>query len=129
MRKIIKAKLIACLSAMVKRGDIDIYEDEVETFIQEFPDIDIYEDEVETFLEEFLSQLGGDQKRSKKVLGHVSGYILFSLETRNKVKDENPEITCEKLGFEVGKRWKALSDDSKKKWNDKAFKQNEDVDE
>ena len=86
-------------------------------------------EEVKSFLSEYLSdQLGKvTKKRSKKDgPGRVSGYLVFSAENRNKIKKENSDISFGEMNSELGKRWKALSESTKKKWNDKAKKQNED---
>jgi len=39
--------------------------------------------------------------------------MLFAKETRPKVKEENPDITFGEVGKELGKRWRALTDEEK----------------
>ena len=61
-----------------------------------------------------------DEKPKKK---RVSGYLLFSSAMRDDVKkelfgDEKPKNS--EIMVELGKRWKALSDEERTVWNDKA---------
>lgn len=61
-----------------------------------------------------------DEKPKKK---RVSGYLLFSSAMRDDVKqelfgDEKPKNS--EIMVELGKRWKALSEEEQKVWNEKA---------
>lgn len=61
-----------------------------------------------------------DDKPKKK---RVSGYLLFSSATRAEVRaelfgDEKPKNS--EIMVELGKRWKALSDEERGEWNAKA---------
>ena len=62
-----------------------------------------------------------DEDKPKKK--RVSGYLLFSSAMRDDVKkelfgDEKPKNS--EIMVELGKRWKALSDEERTVWNDKA---------
>ena len=39
--------------------------------------------------------------------------MLFAKETRPKVKEEHPDFTFGEVGKELGKRWRALTDEQK----------------
>lgn len=39
--------------------------------------------------------------------------MLFAKETRPKVIEDNPDFTFGEVGKELGKRWRALTDDQK----------------
>ena len=61
-----------------------------------------------------------DEKPKKK---RVSGYLLFSSVHRDEVKqelfgDEKPKNS--EIMVELGKRWKALTDEERDEWNVKA---------
>ena len=43
----------------------------------------------------------------------LSSYMLFAKETRPKVKEEHPDFTFGETGKELGKRWRALTDEQK----------------
>ena len=62
-----------------------------------------------------------DEDKPKKK--RVSGYLLFSSAMRDDVKqelfgDEKPKNS--EIMVELGKRWKPLSEEEQKVWNDKA---------
>lgn len=44
----------------------------------------------------------------------ISTYILFSLDIREKIKSENPEMDNKQIMSESGARWKAITDEEKK---------------
>ncbi|ODV93063.1 hypothetical protein PACTADRAFT_184821 [Pachysolen tannophilus NRRL Y-2460] len=50
----------------------------------------------------------------------LSAYMFFANETRDIVRAENPGIAFGQVGKVLGERWKALSDDQKKPFEDKA---------
>jgi len=52
---------------------------------------------------------------SKKPL---TGFMLFSKEHREKVKEDNPEITFGQIGKKLGAMWRELSDDEKQAYKD-----------
>ncbi len=58
----------------------------------------------------------GAKKGSKKGSGTTSPYILFVKEARADVIKKNPKLTFGEVGKELGKLWKALSADKKKKY-------------
>ena len=50
----------------------------------------------------------------------LTGYIVFSMEMREKIKEENPKAKFGKLAKITGAKWKALSPEEKKEWEEKA---------
>lgn len=46
----------------------------------------------------------------------LKGYMLFVKKNRELVKKENPTLAFTEIGKELGKRWKALSAEEKKKY-------------
>ncbi|KAI9365217.1 high mobility group box domain-containing protein [Pilaira anomala] len=50
----------------------------------------------------------------------LSAYMFFSQDQRATVKDESPEATFGQIGKILGEKWKALSDEQKKPYNEKA---------
>jgi len=48
-----------------------------------------------------------------------SAFIAFSNENRDQVKQDKPKASFGDIGRELGKRWHALSDEEKSKYNDK----------
>jgi len=63
-----------------------------------------------------------DPNAPKKAL---SSYLLFSNAIRAQVKAENPEMKITQMSTVIGAKWKAISEEEKKKWNDMAAKQKE----
>ena len=53
------------------------------------------------------------KKKSTGTKKKVSGYMLFCKETRPIIMKENPDLAFGAVGKELGKRWKALSDEEK----------------
>lgn len=49
----------------------------------------------------------------------LSGYMVFAKEMRPKVVEENPDFTFGEVGKELGKRWRALSDEAKEEYKAK----------
>ncbi len=69
-----------------------------------------------------------DSNKSAVRTFRVSGYILFSNENRQAVKDANPDIQLfTEIGKKLGRMWGKLDKADKEKWNAKAAKQNGDV--
>eukprot|EP00538_Stauroneis_constricta_P005858 CAMPEP_0119563466 /NCGR_PEP_ID=MMETSP1352-20130426/23495_1 /TAXON_ID=265584 /ORGANISM="Stauroneis constricta, Strain CCMP1120" /LENGTH=74 /DNA_ID=CAMNT_0007612067 /DNA_START=150 /DNA_END=374 /DNA_ORIENTATION=- len=52
---------------------------------------------------------GGSKKK-------LSGFMLFSKEHRQKVKDDNPDITFGGVGKKLGEMWRALTDKEKEEY-------------
>ena len=50
----------------------------------------------------------------------MTSFMVFSGEMRNKVKEENPDMKLVEIASELGRRWKALTDEEKKPYQDKA---------
>ena len=64
-----------------------------------------------------------DQKRVRapsQNKGKVTGFILYSKNTRDTVKAENEGISFGDTSKMLGKLWKALGDDERNEWNAKA---------
>ena len=49
-----------------------------------------------------------------------SSFFLFSHEARERIKKAQPEIKQTEILKKVGAEWKALTDNEKKKWEDKS---------
>ena len=69
------------------------------------------------------------RKSSKKAVDgpkkNSSAYIHFCNDMRSTCKEENPDIDNKSIMSELGKRWKSLDDDGKKKYEDLAKKDKE----
>ncbi|KAI8096984.1 high mobility group box domain-containing protein [Halteromyces radiatus] len=52
----------------------------------------------------------------------LSAYMFFSQANRNKVKEENPDATFGQLGKILGEKWKNMTDEEKKPYNQQAEK-------
>ena len=64
----------------------------------------------------------------------TTGYLLFAKETRPLAKnditsDENPSPKPTEVVTEIAKRWKALKDEEREEWNEKAKAENASSDE
>ena len=64
----------------------------------------------------------------------TTGYLLFAKETRPLAKndittDENPSPKPTEVVTEIAKRWKALEDEKREEWNEKAKAENASSDE
>ena len=56
----------------------------------------------------------------------LTGYLLFSKEKRSEVKAELGEVKPTEVVTEVAKRWKALTEEERATWNERA-KEDKDV--
>ena len=65
------------------------------------------------------------EEKPKKKRG-MTGYLLFSKEKRPEVKEELGDVKPTDVVTEVAKRWKALTDEERATWNDRA-KEGEEV--
>jgi hypothetical protein len=63
-----------------------------------------------------------DKNEPKKAL---SSYIFFTNENRDKLLKEQPELKFIQVTKELGKRWKAISEDEKRKYEDMSAKDKE----
>ena len=86
---------------------------------------DIDEAEFKEFLNDFLS---GELKMTKAKKpsngkGKVSGYLVFSAENRQALKDEG--MAFGDIGKKLGQMWKELGEEEKAEWNEKATARNE----
>merc|ERR1712080_401873 len=59
----------------------------------------------------------GDDDAPKKAL---SSFMLYSVDARERVKKEDPDIKQTDILKKIGAEWKSLSEGEKKKWEDKA---------
>ena len=50
----------------------------------------------------------------------MTGYLLFSKEKRPEVKEELGDVKPTEVVTEVAKRWKALTDEERTQWNERA---------
>ena len=66
------------------------------------------------------------EEKPKKKRG-MTGYLLFSKENRAAVKEELGEVKPTEVVTEVAKRWKALTDEERGVWNERA-KEGQEVD-
>ena len=64
-------------------------------------------------LHEVWTEVQGSKKQSKP---RKSGYINFCKAKRPELKKKNPGMAFGDQGKELGKMWKALSEDKKKEW-------------
>ena len=58
-----------------------------------------------------------DPKAPKRARGP---YVYFTMDERPKLKDENPDLKFTEIGHALGERWRALSAEDKKKYEEKA---------
>ncbi|KAI7885605.1 hypothetical protein K492DRAFT_141417 [Lichtheimia hyalospora FSU 10163] len=68
---------------------------------------------------------GKVSKRSKDPKGpkrSLSAYMFFSQDKRASVKEENPDASFGQIGKILGQKWKEMSDEEKKPYNDQAAK-------
>jgi len=94
---------------------------------------ELEEDAVKEFLTEFLAQNMGTTKggKVKRVVGQT-GYRLFCAKQResinkkfaSKLKDADNKTKLSTISKELGKQWKALSDEKKEEWKTKADEEN-----
>ena len=68
------------------------------------------------------------EEKPKKKRG-MTGYLLFSKENRAAVKEELGEVKPTEVVTEVAKRWKALTDEERAKWNQTAKDANEETED
>tara|TARA_B100001094_G_scaffold101266_1_gene97415 strand:- start:28 stop:405 length:378 start_codon:yes stop_codon:yes gene_type:complete len=59
------------------------------------------------------------EEKPKKKRG-MTGYLLFSKENRADVKEEMGDVKPTEVVTEVAKRWKALTDEERGSWNERA---------
>ena len=59
------------------------------------------------------------EEKPKKKRG-MTGYLLFSKENRVAVKDELGDVKPTEVVTEVAKRWKAMTDEEREVWNERA---------
>ena len=59
------------------------------------------------------------EEKPKKKRG-MTGYLLFSKENRAAVKEELGEVKPTEVVTEVAKRWKAMTDEEREVWNERA---------
>jgi len=80
---------------------------------QEMANIDKerYKEEMKNYIPEDDEELKKRKKKSKNAPKNVSGpYIFFCKEEREKVKEDNPEMSAKEIMSELGKRWQLIKD-------------------
>ena len=88
--------------------------------------IEILAERIQTLEKQIAMLTKSPKVKTQKVKGsRMSGYILYSKDSREKVVAELSAKSEEKpkssdIMKELGARWKALGDDEKEAWNDKA---------
>lgn len=73
----------------------------------------------ETELKKYNDKHPELENKKPKSTRKRSGYLVFCQETRPKVKADQSELTSQEVTKELGKRWKSLSTDEQKVYNDK----------
>ncbi len=96
---------------------------------------DLDKDELDTFLTEFLAEnmKMKKSKATKEGPSKTNGYRLYCAEQREavtkKIKSKNKDASAKEylslISKQLGTQWKALSDDKRTEWNDKAKEQND----
>ena len=64
------------------------------------------------------------EKAEKTKRRGITGYIMYSSVNRPIVKEEMAEAKPTEVVTELAKRWKALSDEEREEWNERAKKAN-----
>lgn len=64
------------------------------------------------------SRSGKSETRKKRKSSGPNGYMKFSKEMRPRIISENPKMRSDVIAVarEIGKKWRALSDEEKKKY-------------
>ena len=60
-------------------------------------------------------------KKVKKGTRTPSSYVLFSMEYRKKVSEENPDLSLGEVSKKCGEAWKELDETIKNEWKEKAL--------
>ncbi len=83
-----------------------------------------YEGALESFLEENPEVAKNNKRKRKRLEGEPkrakTAYIFFTIESRDRVKNENPEMKTTEILKELGKQWKTLNDSKKSKYEEMA---------
>jgi structure-specific recognition protein 1 len=79
--------------------------------------------------ERFGSKETGKTKKAKKdpnaPKGAKGAFMYFSSEYRDKIKEENPNISFGEIGRALGEKWKVISSEEKAKFEEMAKKDKE----
>lgn len=84
-----------------------------------------YQEEMKSYVPspEF-AETGGRQKKQKKDPNapkrNMSAYFLYSIDSRPKVKADNPDASFGDIARMISANFKALSEEERKEWDDKA---------
>ena len=83
-----------------------------------------YQEEMKTYVPAEDPTGGRGRKKAKKDPNapkrNMSAYFLYSIDIRPSVKEQNPEATFGDIARLISAKFKELSDDEKKIWQDKA---------
>lgn len=66
-----------------------------------------------------------EEEEEEKIKRPMNAYMYFCAESREEVKKENPDAKAKDILHLLGDKWKALSEEEKKKYNDLAAKDKE----
>lgn len=66
-----------------------------------------------------------EEEEEEKIKRPMNAYMHFCAESREEVKKENPDAKAKDILHLLGDKWKALSEEEKKKYNDLAAKDKE----
>jgi hypothetical protein len=69
-----------------------------------------------------VKRVKDDKVTQEKTKRPLTSFILFSNETRDQVKLEYPNHKFPEIGKILGSKWKALTEEEKQKYKDKADK-------
>lgn len=87
-------------------------------------DVIRYNKEMEEFKKNYPEYIATTKKRKRKAKDEPknpkNAYIIFSNEERQKLLDQFPELTTKTAMVELGKKWKALDEKTKAKYEVKA---------
>lgn len=84
----------------------------------------LYTNKVDVNLYMSTVEFKGTEKKAKKNPDEpkrgMSAFMIFSKESRNSIKTDNPEATFGEIGSLVGQAWKALNEEQKLVFTEKA---------
>lgn len=115
------SKMNAVLAEMDKK--VNTFADEVLSIVTDY-DSDFFansanaEQDREDMKQSIISLFAMFQPEKKS--SKISGYIVYCQEERANIKSRNPDLTPTQITSALGSQWKALDDDEKAVYNEKA---------